>query len=209
MKNIYLFSTKNSVINYWKKYINPKYTVVFYTNLSALYSAMEKVKPDIILFDYDGHISNLEELLIYSQAEEKQIFVMALNSNPVFSQGVLLLRKGVRAFMNSYAKPENLNQAIEAVSKGNIWLYPEFIQVMIKQSLFSDVEQSDIVEDLSPREREIAELIALGMSNKEIAKNSKITEQTVKTHLKTIYEKMHVHTRLELAILINKIKNSY
>lgn len=209
MKNIYLFSTKNSVINYWKKYINPKYTVAFYTNLSTLYSAMEKVKPDIVLFDYDGHISNLEELLIYSHAEEKEILVMALNSNPIFSQGVQLLRKGVRAFMNSYAKPENLNQAIEAVSKGNIWLYPEFIQVMIKQSLFSDVEQSDIVEDLSPREREIAELIALGMSNKEIAKNSKITEPTVKTHLKTIYEKMHVHTRLELAILINRIKNSY
>jgi len=69
--------------------------------------------------------------------------------------------------MNAYAKPENLNQAIGSVLNGNIWLYPEFIQAMIKQSLFSHVEESDMMQELSSRQREIAEMVALGMSNKE------------------------------------------
>ena len=209
MKQISLFSSKRSVLSYWQKHIYDKYTIRVYDKLPELYKDLEKSKPDVILVDYSGDVAIAEELLEYTADKKTGTYIMVLNSSPLFSEGVRLLRKDARAFMNAYARPENLNQAIEAVLEGNIWLYPEFIQAMIKQSLFSHVEESKMMQQLSSREREIAEMVALGMSNKEIAKHADITEQTVKTHLKTIYEKVNVHTRLELAIMINRIANSY
>jgi len=209
MYKISLFSSKQSVLKYWKKHIYDQYTLIFYDNLSLLYRGIEKQEPDVILLDYNGDIHIAEELLEYMKFKNSHTKIMILNSCPLFSEGVRLLRKDAKAFMNAYAKPENLNQAIQAVLKGNIWLYSEFIQAMIKQSLFSHVEESELMQKLSSRQAEIAEMVALGMSNKEIAKHADITEQTVKTHLKTIYEIVGVHTRLELAIIINKIANSY
>ena len=207
MKQISLFSSKRSVLNYWQKHIDDKYTIRVYDSLTELYIDLDEAQPDIILFDYNTDISDVEELLAYIKANNTGTYIMVLNSHPLFSEGARLLRQDAKAFMNAYAKPENLNQAIEIVLKGNIWLYPEFIQAMIKQSIFSEIEESNIMQELSPRQREIAEMVAMGMSNKEIAKLADITEQTVKTHLKTIYEKVDVHTRLELAIMINRKDN--
>ena len=209
MKHVSLFSRKHTVLSYWQKHIYNKYSLLVYDNLPALYKGMEKSQPDVILFDYNGDVSIAEELLEYAESQKTGTYIMVLNSRPLFSEGVRLLRKDARAFMNAYAKPENLNQAIEAVLNSNIWLYSEFIQAMIKQSLLPQVEESNLMQQLSSREREIAQLVALGMSNKEVAKHADITEQTVKTHLKTIYEKVDVHSRLELAIMINRIDNSY
>jgi len=209
MKRISLFSSKRSVLNYWQKHIDEKYSVWVYNSLPELYKDLERSKPDVVLFDYNGDVPMAEELLEYTKSIKIGTSIMVLNSHPLFSEGVRLLRKDAKAFINAYAKPENLNQAIESVIEGNIWLYPEFIQAMIKQSLFSQEEESSHLEQLSTRQRDIAEMVALGMSNKEIAKHADITEQTVKTHLKAIYAKVHVKTRLELAIMINKVDNSY
>ena len=209
MKQIALFSKKQTVLQYWEKHINPSYALASYNRLVSLYRYIDTNAPDIILFDYDGTIADAEELLEYLESKKLKTHIMILNSNPLFSEGVRLLRKGARAFMNAYARPENLNQAIGAVLEGNIWLYTEFVQAMIKQSLFSHIEESSQLKQLSARQHEIAQMVALGMSNKEIAKHADITEQTVKTHLKAIYELMHVNTRLELAIMINRIENSY
>ena len=54
-------------------------------------------------------------------------------------------------------------------------------------------------ERLSPRERDVYELIVQGRSNKEIARSLFISESTTKVHVRHIYEKLGVHTRTELA----------
>ncbi len=63
---------------------------------------------------------------------------------------------------------------------------------------------ADPLDVLSPKEREVAELICLGYTNKDIAKVLFISEHTVKDHTKKIYPKMGVHSRFELATLISK-----
>lgn len=60
------------------------------------------------------------------------------------------------------------------------------------------------LDSLTKREREIANLIAQGQSNLEIAANLNITERTVKAHLSSIYEKTGTGSRLNLALLINR-----
>ena len=65
-------------------------------------------------------------------------------------------------------------------------------------------EIADPLAVLSNKEREVAELICLGYSNSDIGKQLFISEHTVKTHTKKIYPKLGVHSRLELATLVNK-----
>ena len=62
----------------------------------------------------------------------------------------------------------------------------------------------DPLSALSEKEKEVVELICLGYTNRDIAKVLFISEHTVKTHTKNIYPKMGVHSRLELATLVNK-----
>ncbi len=208
-QTIYIFSKKKSVLNYWESSIDSRYGVERFDRLAAFYDALERRMPDAVFFDYDGETEALLELLAYLGDREDAPAIMAFNSRPLFSDGVKLLRNGAKAFMNSYAAPQNINQAIEAVLGGNIWLYPEFVQMMIKQSVLSEAKRAGIVQRLSAREREIAQMVAMGMSNKEIARSADITEQTVKSHLKAIYEKVGVTTRLELAILMNREGESH
>ncbi len=74
----------------------------------------------------------------------------------------------------------------------------------IKEEEAKTESASDPLAILSPKEREVAELICLGYTNKDIAKVLFISEYTVKDHTKKIYPKMGVHSRFELATLVSK-----
>jgi len=205
MKTLYLYSEHASVLKHWNAGISRLYDMQGFQTLDALYRALEQNKPDAVLFDYDGDVVKIEELLLYLQGETGTK-VMAFNSKPVYSDGVRLLKNGARALLNAYASPNNINQAVKAVMGGNIWLYPEFIQLMIRQNTMGAEQGHDGLRQLSSREREVAEMVSLGMSNKEIAKMADIAEPTVKSHLKTVYEKLGVANRLELAIMVNNAR---
>ena len=71
-----------------------------------------------------------------------------------------------------------------------------------KEKAAADSEKK--LEGLTTREKEIANLIAQGQSNLEIAANLDIAERTVKAHLSSIYEKTKTGSRLNLALLINR-----
>ncbi|MHC3994640.1 response regulator transcription factor [Thiomicrolovo sp. ZZH C-3] len=201
MKRLYLYSKRDSVLKHWKSGMSRLYDLQVFQELGALYGALEQAQPAAVLFDYDGKVGEIEELLQFLKGSKSA--VMAMNSSPVYSDGIVLLREGARALLNTYASPNNINQAVKAVIGGNIWLYPEFIQMMIRQNSMMGAHRQETLDALSARERELAEMVALGMSNKEIAQTADITEQTVKTHLKTVYDKLGVTSRLELAILVN------
>jgi RNA polymerase sigma factor (sigma-70 family) len=62
------------------------------------------------------------------------------------------------------------------------------------------------VEDLSPREREILELLAQGFSNKEIANRVGVSDGTVRWHLRHVYDKLHVRSRTEAALKFRSVK---
>jgi DNA-binding NarL/FixJ family response regulator len=66
---------------------------------------------------------------------------------------------------------------------------------VVGEALQPDRTDFGLPDDLTAREREVLELLAQGMTNKEIARALVITTNTVKRHLKSIFEKMHVHTR--------------
>ena len=132
--------------------------------------------------------------------------VVALAETPHFRQALRLLRRGVRGYGNRYMRPENLKQAAAAVRAGQVWMPPAIISRMINTFSPAEPEPAEplSLDQLSKREREVADLVARGLSNKELADQLYISVRTVKAHLTSIFSKTGVRDRLALAVKMKK-----
>lgn len=129
--------------------------------------------------------------------------ILALSESPRFDEAVVLLRHGVKGYGNRHMRRENLIQAVKSVRAGQLWLPPEIVTRLI--SLLGPIGHGHLSGErftaaLSSREREVADYVALGKSNQEIADTLFVSVRTVKAHLSSIYEKTGVRNRLELAL---------
>ncbi len=139
-----------------------------------------------------------------------QYKIVILSNIPRFEEAIACLKLGARAYVNAYAGPKTLNQISEVVNEGGIWLGADLMQLLIassqKTASANDDQNNpshnvDLEKKLSRREIEVAKLIALGDSNKVIARKLNITERTVKAHVSHMFTKLEVNDRLKLALL--------
>jgi DNA-binding NarL/FixJ family response regulator len=130
-----------------------------------------------------------------------KIVVMGLL--PVNEEFVEFIKAGVSGFVLKDATVEQFVETITAVADGNSVLPP-----MLAGTLFTHVAAQAMARGkrgtkaavkMTAREREVIELIAEGLSNKEIAERLHIATHTVKSHVHNILEKLALHTRLEVA----------
>lgn len=101
---------------------------------------------------------------------------------------------GVRGFLPRAGVAERLAVAARAAAADLVVLDPAFA-IAVKSGRARDAEQP--VEELTPRELEVLQLMAEGFSNKEIAERLGITDHTVKFHVNTILSKLDAHSRTE------------
>lgn len=101
------------------------------------------------------------------------------------------LENGACGFVLKDATPEELLKAVRAVHRGKRFVSTEIAEVLTDHLG---------AEDLTPAERRVVELIVRGASNKEISAALSISENTVKTHLKNIFEKLDVDDRTQAAM---------
>ncbi|MEA4925304.1 MAG: response regulator transcription factor [Syntrophomonadaceae bacterium] len=104
------------------------------------------------------------------------------------------LGERVEGYVLKEALPEELLSAIRLVFKGRSYLDPVLMHSMIK------VEESEPLEQLTPREMEVLKSLAQGMSNREIAAALFVTEYTVKKHVSQILEKLDLNDRTQAAL---------
>lgn len=111
--------------------------------------------------------------------------------------------------------PDKVRQIFNTVQDGGVWIssagLPHLLQRLKRLETLtrknSDLSKTDPHQErmacLTPREREIVELVANGDSNKVIANKLNIADRTVKVHLSVIFQKLKVNDRLQLALLAN------
>lgn len=135
--------------------------------------------------------------------------LLLLSDQPDHEEGLAFLKQGIVGYANTYISPERFIEALHVIGSGGVWLGQKVIQQLIletspggKGMQRHDPDQRLAV--LSPMEHRVAELVARGCTNLEIAAELNIVERTVKAHLTAIYGKMHVGNRLSLALLINR-----
>jgi DNA-binding NarL/FixJ family response regulator len=123
-------------------------------------------------------------------------------------EGIAYLKSGVSGYASTYIKAERLNEAIKIIFEGGVWVGQKLMQKIITENKHRMMENltisQKIQDELTDRENEVAELVAQGISNKEIARKLDISERTVKSHLNSIYNKTGVRSRLQLAITARK-----
>jgi len=109
------------------------------------------------------------------------------------------LRAGACGYLLKRCTPEELISAIREVRQGGAPMSREIARKVIL-SFQEPVTTAAEVEGLSPREREILELLAEGFPNKQIAARVGLTDGTVRWHLRHVYNKLHVRSRTEAAL---------
>lgn len=173
---------------------------------SGLYEWLEKENDAVLLFDTALMMGDIKGALVPLKEAFPTARVFALSLKPSFSEGTTLLRYGVKGYANIYLSAPVLGGAIEEIKNGKVWLYPEFVQEMIRRLTRTEklAMQDNTLDELSPKEKEVAHLVAQGLSNKEIGEELHVSETTIKSHLSSIYAKLDVKDRLALALLVQK-----
>jgi DNA-binding NarL/FixJ family response regulator len=113
------------------------------------------------------------------------------------------LKSGARGYILKNSPPERIISAIETVAKGGSVFAPDvidYIRGVMREPDPSAPDGKDIFGDLTPREKEVAELIAGGLSNAEIAKKLFLSNGTVRNHVSTILEKTGLNHRTQIAV---------
>jgi DNA-binding NarL/FixJ family response regulator len=116
------------------------------------------------------------------------------------------LRVGASGFMLKDAPPEEIVAAIRVVANGDALLAPAITRAVIEEfarrapSTPPERAPEPALEELTPREREVLELLARGLSNPEICERLVISEATTKTHVARILQKLGLRDRIQAVI---------
>jgi DNA-binding NarL/FixJ family response regulator len=163
---------------------------------------IRKLRPDLVLMDIrmpelDG-ISATREVL----SAEPDVKVVVLTTFEEDDYIFEALSAGASGFLLKRTKPEELIAAIHTVAEGDSLLSPSVTRRVIDRMATQPVVglSGARLEELTPREREVLELVARGLSNREIADEFVIEESTVKTHVKRILMKLGLRDRVQAVI---------
>jgi len=155
------------------------------------------------LFDLDSFKEDFIEFFSYLIKAYPDVKLMTVSSKPDIFHGIEYLKDGVKGYGNSFMNPVHLQQAIDVICAGNIWIYPELATYMIQQTPVSS-NRVDLLMDMDSRDKEIINFVCKGMRNKEIAKILSLSEISVKKLLSSIYQKLHIKDRVEMIAFFSR-----
>jgi DNA-binding NarL/FixJ family response regulator len=161
------------------------------------------LRPDVVLMDVrmpdlDG-ISATRELL--AAFPEMKVVILTTFEQDDYIFGAL--SAGASGFLLKRTRPEELVAAVKTIAAGDSLLSPSVTSRVIErmaQQPPPDASRDARLDELTPRESEVLELVARGLSNGEIADSLVIEESTVKTHVKRILAKLGVRDRVQAVI---------
>jgi DNA-binding NarL/FixJ family response regulator len=171
-------------------------------------AAIERVaalEPDVVLMDVrmpglDG-IAATREVLAAAPGDVRVLILTTFEQDDyVFGA----LRAGASGFLLKRARPEELIAAVHAVAAGDSLLSPSVTRTVIDRLARippgAEPGDADGLDELTPREREVLDLLARGLSNAEIAAALVIEESTAKTHVKRVLTKLRLRDRVQAVI---------
>ena len=153
----------------------------------------ERILPDVVLMDIQMPI--MDGIVATRKIKENwlQIKVMMITTFKDERNIRLAILAGAEGYLIKSIKIQNMAQQIRALLSGTTVLDSEVLEQLTQN-------QKTEYEQLTPREKDILELVAQGLSNREIAQQLFITEGTVRNSLSIILEKLQVRDRTQLAI---------
>ncbi len=173
--------------------------VATYANAETALEELPELEPDVVLMDIGlPGISGIECIpILKAQHPQMQIMMLTIyeDDDKIFNS----LKAGATGYILKKTPPAQLLQAIHDLHNGGSPMSSQIARKVVQtfQSLHAP---SPTAEPLSKREQEILSYLAKGHLYKEIAATLHLSVETVRTHLRNIYEKLHVRTRTEAVV---------
>lgn len=162
-----------------------------------------RLEPDVVLMDVrmpdlDGIAATRE---LSHTAPGTKVLVLTTFEQDDYILGAL--RAGASGFLLKRTRPEDLIAAVHTIADGQSLLSPSVTRRVIDrmaQQPTPDFNDSAALDGLTPREKEVLQLIARGLSNREIAAALVVEESTIKTHVKRLLMKLNLRDRVQAVI---------
>lgn len=159
---------------------------------------VKKLNPDIVLMDISLPSLNGIEATRRIKRDNPKIKVLALTMHDNEEYLSQMLQAGASGYILKKAAVSELRNAIDAVNRGESYLYPSSAKHLIG-SFLKRVESGgkSSIDGLTSREQEVLILIAEGKTNKEIAKHLQLSVKTIESHRSNIFGKLEINDRVE------------
>lgn len=166
---------------------------------------IKTLKPTVALLDLGLRSQNSLKVVKSVKKNSSGVKIIVMDLVPVQEEILEFVQAGVSGFILKDATVSDFLKTIRSVAQGNKVLPPH-----LTGSLFSQIvehaingsKRSSLIKSsvrMTKRERQVIELIADGLTNKEIAQNLHLSTYTVKSHVHNILEKLALHTRVQIA----------
>jgi DNA-binding NarL/FixJ family response regulator len=165
--------------------------------------ATRRLGPDVVLMDIRmPNLDGLEATRRLLDGDGQTTRVLILTTFGLDEYVYEALRAGASGFLLKDAPPEDLLSAVHVIDRGDALLDPSITRAVVEEFVRRP-RRTDLagkLEGLTPREREVLELLARGLSNAEIAARFVVSEGTVKTHVASVLRKLGLRDRVQAVI---------
>ncbi|WP_418178836.1 response regulator transcription factor [Aliarcobacter lanthieri] len=191
---IILFSSDIALISRWEKFIQDNESSILY-NEDELFS----IKNSILILSSCTNIKN--KIQKFKKIKDKNNKIILLEREPNILNAKRYLYLGVDGYGNSFMSLSFFKSSIEAVKNDYVWILPHITQGLIKEISKFENTNDKMLEKLTSSEKKVAEFLKIGYKNQEISYELDISVNTVKKHIKNIYNKLDVHDRISFTKL--------
>jgi len=153
---------------------------------------VKQLKPNLMLLDLTMPEKGGFEVLDHVTKKYPEIKVIVLTVHEAAEYAIRALREKAAGFLPKSAAPTELEQAIQTVIRGEVYISPETSQKALLE-IGKGTTKQDLLATLSPRQREVLRLIAEGKTTKQIAQVLEISVKTVETHRAQLMERLKIH----------------
>lgn len=170
--------------------------------LEAITAARETI-PDVILMDINMPRCDGLEAARRIKREMPHVKIVMLTVSEEDAQLFEAIKSGAQGYLLKNLEPYQLYDLLESISRGEAPLSGIIAAKILREFTHpsqSLTQEPESIEKLTNREVDILQLVAEGKSNREIASDLVISENTVKIHLRNILEKLHLENRIQAAV---------
>jgi DNA-binding NarL/FixJ family response regulator len=164
----------------------------------------QQLRPGVVLMDIRMPVlDGIEATRRLTRSEGDAVRVLILTTFGLDEYVYDALRAGASGFMLKDAPPEELLAAVEVVARGDALIAPAVTRGVIEEFVRGSPAAAPApgLDELTPRERDVLELLARGLTNAEIADTLVLSEGTVKTHVAHVLSKLSLRDRVQAVIL--------
>jgi DNA-binding NarL/FixJ family response regulator len=210
---IILASASKTVRQQWIKGLSRRSSVVEVADQSTLLQSAAAYKPSVILLDHGlPELGGINGIATLSQLFPSTRIIL-LSNNLDDKEIIRALKVGASGYCHRDIDGGLLIKAIHVVQQGEIWVERRIVHALLDELSYLTSSQQPKAEVwghlsnrlvcLTPRELQVAQMVGNGAVNKQIAVGMNITERTVKAHLTSIFRKLNLSDRLQLALVVS------